>query len=68
MALDQVLLVIVIMVVVWMLWRSIERQKMLEDRARKGGLMVAAKHRAAKRSGGKGSIRKRPAGRKILKS
>lgn len=34
----------------------------------RGGRMVAAKKRAAKRKGGKGPVRKRAAGAKIMKT
>ncbi len=34
----------------------------------RGGRMTAAKKRAAKRSGGKGLIKDRPAGRKIMRT
>jgi len=34
----------------------------------RGGRMVAAKRRAAKKPGGRGQIRKRMAGRKIMKT
>jgi hypothetical protein len=34
----------------------------------RGGRMVAAKKRAAKRKGGKGPVAKRAAGRKIMKT
>jgi hypothetical protein len=34
----------------------------------RGGRMTAAKNRAAKSSGGKGPVAKRPAGRSIMKT
>jgi hypothetical protein len=34
----------------------------------RGGRMTAAKRRAAKSSGGRGQVKNRPAGRKIMKS
>lgn len=34
----------------------------------RGGRMTAAKNRAAKKSGGKGPVKKRPAGLKIMKT
>ena len=34
----------------------------------RGGRMVAAKKRAAKKAGGKGRVRKRKAGRRIMKT
>ncbi|MEO7346025.1 MAG: hypothetical protein ABIZ49_03260 [Opitutaceae bacterium] len=34
----------------------------------RGGRMTAAKNRAAKSAGGKGPVKKRPAGRKIMKT
>jgi len=34
----------------------------------RGGRMTAAKRRAAKRPGGRGSIKKRAAGKRIMKS
>jgi hypothetical protein len=40
----------------------------MAKKASRGGLMTAAKKRAAKVKGGKGRVRKRPAGRKIMRS
>jgi hypothetical protein len=37
-------------------------------KASRGGRITAAKKRAAKSPGGKGPIKKRPAGKKIMKS
>jgi hypothetical protein len=34
----------------------------------RGGRMTAAKKRASKSSGGRGSVRKRPAGKNIMKT
>ncbi len=34
----------------------------------RGGRMTAAKKRAANKSGGKGPVKKRPAGRRIMKT
>jgi len=37
-------------------------------KASRGGRMTAAKKRAAKKTGGKGKVKNRPAGKRIMKS
>jgi hypothetical protein len=43
-----------------------EERRSIQMKKTRGGRMTAAKQRAAKTRGGKGPVKKRPAGRKIM--
>jgi hypothetical protein len=45
-----------------------QKQDPIMAKKSRGGRMTAAKNRAAKSKGGKGPIKKRPAGRNIMKT